>query len=251
MKLFGLIGFPLTHSWSEIYFTRKFTEEGIANVKYLLFELKDISELPALVRNNPNLLGFNVTIPYKEKIIPILDHIAPDALNIGAVNVVLVNRDTESPVLTGYNTDVEGFSNTLPAPFNHKQALILGTGGAAKAVASVLEAANVNFLFVSREKRGKNIITYRDLAEDRALVASRTFIVNATPAGMFPATGTAPEIPYDELTPAHFLYDLVYNPGITQFMARGTARGATVTNGYNMFTRQAEAAYFIFKKKIC
>jgi shikimate dehydrogenase len=248
MKLFGLIGYPLTHSWSEIYFSRKFAEEGITSAKYSLFELKDISDLKELISANPNLRGFNVTIPYKEKVIPYLDELTAEAREIGAVNVVLVDRKGPETKLYGFNTDVEGFSKTLPETLHHKNALILGTGGAAKAVASVLKEKNIDFLFVSREKHDTRTITYQDLKTGKGLVQSHTLIINATPVGMFPVTDEAPDIPYDEISPEHFLYDLVYNPGNTLFMKNGSAHGARVTNGYEMFTRQAEAAFYLFKR---
>jgi shikimate dehydrogenase len=250
MNLFGLIGYPLTHSWSEIYFSRKFAEEGISNAKYRLFELPDIHDLDDLLKTNPNLRGFNVTIPYKEKILPYLHGLTPEAKETGAANVVLVERDGENVRLNGMNTDVEGFSGTLPEPFPHKKALILGTGGAAKAVARVLKSKNTEIVFVSRNKQDEGIITYRELMEKPGMMKTHTMIVNATPTGMFPDTGKAPDIPWEEITPEHFLYDLVYNPGNTLFMQKGEARGAKVVNGYNMFTRQAEAAFHLFKKMI-
>ena len=162
--------------------------------------------------------------------------------------MVLIDREGTEARLFGFNTDVEGFSKTIPEPFHHKNALILGTGGAAKAVAFVLKEKNIDFLFVSREKRDSTTITYLDLKTGKGLVKSHTLIINATPVGMFPVTGEAPDIPYDEISPEHFLYDLVYNPGNTLFMKNGTAHGARVVNGYEMFTRQAEAAFYLFKR---
>jgi len=250
MHLFGLIGYPLTHSWSEIYFTRKFAEEGISNAKYRLFEIPDIKDLENLIRTIPNLRGFNVTIPYKEKILPYLHDLSPEATETGAVNVVLVERKGDAVHLTGMNTDVGGFAGTLPEPFPYKKALILGTGGAAKAVARALRSKNTDIMFVSRNRQEDGIITYQELMEDPGMLKTRTMIVNATPTGMYPKAGEAPDIPYDAITPEHFLYDLVYNPGNTLFMQKGEARGAKVVNGYNMFTRQAEAAFHLFKKMI-
>ena len=153
MHLFGLIGYPLTHSWSEIYFTRKFAEEGISNAKYRLFEIPDIKDLENLIRTIPNLRGFNVTIPYKEKILPYLHDLSPEATETGAVNVVLVEREGDAVHLTGMNTDVGGFADTLPEPFLYKKALILGTGGAAKAVARALRSKNTDIMFVSATDR--------------------------------------------------------------------------------------------------
>jgi shikimate dehydrogenase len=250
MNLFGLIGYPLTHSWSEIYFSRKFAEEGISNAKYRLFELIDIHDLDDLLKANPNLRGFNVTIPFKEKILPYLDGLTSEAKETGAVNVVLVEHDSGKVRLTGMNTDVEGFSGTLPEPFPYKKALILGTGGAAKAVARVLRSKYTDIVFVSRTRHEEGIITYGELMDNPGMLKSRTMIVNATPTGMYPDTGKAPDIPWEAITPEHFLYDLVYNPGFTLFMQKGEARGAKVVNGYNMFTKQAEASFHLFKRMI-
>jgi shikimate dehydrogenase len=246
MKLFGLIGFPLSHSFSASYFSEKFSREKITGCEYTLFPLPDISLLPDLVKAHPDLAGFNVTIPYKEKIIPYLDELNPVAKTIGAVNTVAVDRSGGTVRLKGYNTDAPGFASTIDL-FKFKKALLLGTGGAAKAVRYAMRNAKIRILQVSREKSGEGIIRYNDLT--REIVEENTLIINATPLGMMPEPGLFPDIPYDFVGADHFLYDLVYNPEETEFMKKGAARGARVKNGLMMLHRQADFAFTIWENK--
>ncbi len=244
MQLFGLIGYPLTHSWSASYFNEKFAREGITDQTYRLFPIGELKLLDQLLFNNPELKGFNVTIPYKISIIPFLHEIDEEAREIGAVNTVRIYRGHHKLLLKGYNTDVTGFLQSLPDPFPHKKALILGTGGASRAVARVLKKLGIDFKFVSRSKSGEGFLSYEELGID--LLNKYTFVINTTPAGMFPDADRCPDIPYDLLTRAHFLYDLVYNPEETLFLKKGKERGAQTINGYKMLIGQAEEAYRIF-----
>ncbi|MCK6641542.1 MAG: shikimate dehydrogenase [Bacteroidia bacterium] len=282
VRLFGLIGFPLTHSFSEQYFTEKFQREGIKDAMYRKFPITDINLVPDLIKCHPNLKGFNVTIPYKETIIPLLDELDETAKVVGAVNTVvcqasatlsLTNNnalDATNNVqlrLKGYNTDVYGFRQSIK-PFlatQHERALILGTGGASKAVEYVLRSIGVECVFVSRSDFGsaqsdsanandntaqsnnapkRTILKYSDLNE--YVIGMCKLIVNCTPVGTFPNVNEAPAIPYEYITSDHFLYDLVYNPAETEFLRRGKERGAMIQNGYDMLKMQAEKAWTIF-----
>ncbi len=245
MNRLGLIGYPLSHSFSEKYFTEKFLTSGLTNWSYTLYELKQINELPELLRSHPDLVGLNVTIPFKEKVIPFLSHLDETAVMAGAVNTIRVKRENGSTILEGYNTDMYGFRESIKPLLrrNHQRALILGTGGAAKAVAAVLRQMQVEYLFVSRQPQ-QGQVGYPELNE--AAVTNFPFIVNCTPVGMFPNEQTAPDIPYEFLTSANFLYDLVYNPAETVFLQRGKAKGALVMNGLDMLRLQAEKAWEIF-----
>jgi len=264
VRLFGLIGFPLTHSFSEQYFTEKFQREGVMDAMYRMFPITDINLLPDLIKCHPNLKGFNVTIPYKETIIPLLDELDETAKLVGAVNCVVVSGlepdkhrvGDPTPQLTGYNTDVYGFRQSIK-PFlasHHERALILGTGGASKAVEYVLRSIGVECVFVSRFVRlsvaevdkapKRTILKYSDLNEH--VIAMCKLIVNCSPVGTFPNVNEAPAIPYEYITSDHFLYDLVYNPAETEFLRRGKERGAMTQNGYDMLKMQAEKAWTIF-----
>jgi shikimate dehydrogenase len=246
MHLYGLIGYPLSHSFSQNYFRKKFKDEGIINHDYLNFPIKDISEITDVLANNPNLHGFNVTIPYKEQIIPFLDELSPAAEKIAAVNTVKVIKNGSTTILKGYNTDTYGFEQSLK-PFlvkTHKNALILGTGGASKAVAYVLRQLNINYLFVSRKAKSKQQISYLDL--ERTIIEKHTLIINTSPLGMFPKIDFCPDIPYRFLNENHLLFDLIYNPEKTKFMKNGESRNAKTANGYNMLALQAEKAWEIF-----
>ncbi|QHL88667.1 shikimate dehydrogenase [Nibribacter ruber] len=241
-NLYGLIGFQLSHSFSKGYFTEKFKAENIQNSAYQLFELNSIAEFPELLRAHPNLHGLNVTIPYKEAIIPFLDRLDPAAAAIGAVNVVKF----EHGALVGYNSDYLGFMQSLQKFYPcHPQskALVLGTGGAAKAVLAALKHLHISYTLVSREKR-PGMITYQELTP--AQMAAATLIVNTSPVGTYPNVQEAPAIPYELLSAQHYLYDLVYNPPVTEFMKRGQAMGAKTINGYEMLCLQAEAAWQIW-----
>lgn len=262
MRLFGLIGFPLSHSFSVKYFTEKFRREGITDAMYKAFPVTDINLLPDLIKCHPNLKGFNVTIPYKEKIIPLLDELDDIAKAVGAVNTVSCQPSATLALtrLVGHNTDVYGFRQSIK-PFlasHHDRALILGTGGASKAVEYVLNQIGVECVFVSRFVRlslsttletgsvggDKTVLAYSDLNEH--VMSMCKLIVNCSPVGMFPNVDAAPEIPYEFVTKDHFLYDLVYNPEETEFLKRGKAKGALTLNGMDMLKMQAEEAWKIW-----
>ncbi|MDD2244783.1 MAG: shikimate dehydrogenase [Dysgonamonadaceae bacterium] len=248
MDTYGLIGFPLTHSFSTKYFAEKFIRENI-DAEYLNFEIEDILEIRHVLLFNQHLKGLNVTIPYKEKVIPFLNNISDEAKAIGAVNVIKVDRkhnDMYYYNLTGYNTDYIGFKESIYPLVNfqrQKKALILGTGGASKAVNQVLKDLNIETLFVSRTPRD-GVITYKELTEE--ILNEHLIIVNASPIGTFPKSDTCPDIPYTLLTPNHLLFDLVYNPAETLFLKKGKEKGATVKNGAEMLHLQAEAAWRIW-----
>ncbi len=243
-RIFGLIGYPLGHSFSKNYFTEKFRREHTENTLYELFEIRDISEIEEVFRI-PGLCGFNVTIPYKEKIIPYLHHLDPAARDIGAVNVVKIAGDGTRK---GYNADYYGFKLSLERWLGcvlEMQALVLGTGGASKAVKKVLEDLDIEYMTVSRSK-DKGLLTYESLHRDPSLIRTFKLIINTTPLGMSPDTGSCPDIPYDRLGPGHYLYDLVYNPPETLFMKRGKTMGAHVKNGQEMLVLQAEKSWEIW-----
>ncbi len=251
MRTFGLIGKKLTHSFSKRYFTEKFEKENIQDAVYELFELQTIEDLPILIRNQPHLKGINVTIPYKLEVLPFLEEIDTAAQRIGAVNVIRVNEDK---TLTGYNSDYHGFKESLTAFISiqnkNPKALILGTGGASKAVKVALDDLLIPYLYVSRtadENIGNNILTYSQL--DDEIIKTHQLIINTTPLGMYPQIETYPEIPYQLLTPQHYLYDLVYNPLNTLFMQKGIEKGAKVMNGLQMLYLQAEKSWEIWNKQ--
>ena len=240
---YGLIGYPLTHSFSPGFFSEKFRQEGI-DAEYNLFPIASISEFPALLNNNRNLSGLNVTLPYKETIIPFLDELDSVASSVGAVNCIAIRGD----VTTGYNTDVIGFEQSLLPLLKKEQdkALVLGTGGAAKAVRYVLDKLGIASQNVSRKKEA-GVMTYDELTNE--IIHEHKLIVNATPVGMFPNTELAPALPYAGIGSGHLLYDLIYNPALTLFLLRGQARGAVVKNGLEMLQLQAIAAWGIWNRK--
>lgn len=242
--VYGLVGFPLGHSFSRSFFTDKFAREGI-DARYINFELPDISMLENVVADTAGLRGFNVTIPYKQAVIPMLNHLDAEAAEIGAVNVVRVERDGS---LSGYNSDVYGFVESirpLLAGGNHTKALVLGTGGASRAVCYGLRSLGIRPTRVSR-KPGPDNITYAGLSPE--VMSAHTVVVNTTPLGMYPAVDTAPDIPYDMITSRHVCFDLVYNPETTRFMQLSAARGATVSNGLRMLRLQALRAWDIWTR---
>lgn len=244
---YGLVGFPLKHSFSKAYFEDKFLKEKI-NASYSNFEIESILSLDAIIKDNESLCGFNVTIPHKENIIPLLSDLSPEAKEIKAVNVVRIVRQKDAYKLIGYNSDVIGFVDSLTPLLNkekHKKALVLGTGGASKAIVVGLNKLGIQTQLVSR-KQGKNLITYSDLTEE--LMNDYLLIVNCTPLGTFPNVDDCPPIPYDLLTTDHLLYDLVYNPVETKFLKRGKSQGCTTKNGYEMLVLQAEAAWNIWNE---
>lgn len=242
MKQYGLIGFPLSHSFSPGYFANKFEKEGIQDASYEAFPIERIELLSSLLKEK-SPLGLNVTIPYKEQVIPLLDDIDDLAKRVGAVNTLLY-KDGK---LKGYNSDVIGFGNSLQPLLkpNHTKALILGTGGAAKAVQVALEELGISYQYVSRQSN-ENVITYNDIDEE--LLNEYHLIIHTTPLGMYPNTDAKPDLPYDILTSDHLLFDLVYNPEKTAFLLEGEQRGAQIKNGLEMLHLQAEASWEIWQE---
>lgn len=244
MKKYGLIGVTLKHSFSKNYFTKKFLDEGI-DAQYELYELEDISKFQGLI-SSVKLSGLNVTIPFKEQVMPLLDEIDGEAREIGAVNTIkFVDSNNGSVKLCGYNTDVIGFRDSISPMLNssHKRALVLGTGGASKAVVFVLKKLGIEPLLVSR-REAEGTITYAQM--DKPLMDECSVIVNTTPVGMFPNVENAPDIPYQYVTDKHVVYDLIYNPLETTFCKRCKANGAAVQNGLAMLHGQAEASWHIW-----
>lgn len=246
-KLYGLIGYPLGHSFSQNYFNQKFEAEGIS-ARYVNFEIPDIADFREVVASHPDLNGLNVTIPYKEQVIPYLDAIDEDAAKIGAVNVIKFIRERGKQTFKGYNSDIIGFSDSI-APLltpARNRALVLGTGGAAKAVSQGLRNLGVEPVYVSRTVR-PSVLVYSDLTPE--VMAAYKVIVNTTPLGMYPHVDEAPDIPYQLLTPEHLCYDLLYNPDVTMFMKRASQYGAEVKNGLEMLLLQAFAAWNIWNDR--
>ena len=241
MKRYGLIGHPLGHSFSKAYFTEKFEREGL-ECEYLNFDIEEISLIQQLVVDHPDLKGLNVTIPYKEAILPYLDTLDETAKGVGAVNTVKVLPDGR---LKGYNTDVIGIERTLKNTLT-SPVLILGTGGASKAVQYVLKQHRMPYYLVSRDP-SKGHFTYESLSP--AIIKEYQLIINATPVGMAPNINEAPLIPYEALTPQHVLFDLIYNPEETRFLHNGKAKGALTLNGLNMLHAQAEAAWELWNRE--
>ena len=246
MTRYGLIGHPLTHSFSQRYFTEKFVREGIADSRYDLFDLSDLTALPNLF-TLPNLRGLNVTIPHKQAVLAYVNRLDASAEKIGAVNVIKFNDDGSR---TGYNSDYYGFRQsltdwltTIKRTPTGLQALVLGTGGASKAVTVALTDLAIPYTFVSRTERS-NTLTYNELPQ---VLGDYHLIINGSPVGTYPHVEEAPVIPYGQLTSHHLLYDLVYNPAETQFMQRGQAKGAAVHNGLRMLELQAEKAWEIWQ----
>lgn len=241
MVKFGLVGRNISYSFSKGYFGRKFSELGLEGYSYDNFDLEQISDFPLVLKQNPGLRGLNVTIPYKETIIPFLAQLDPEAAKIGAVNTIKISATG----LTGYNTDIYGFRRALEPMLqpHHKRALILGTGGASKAVAYVLQQLGIAFLYVSRSP-GTGQISYHELSSE--VVESHTVIINTTPLGTYPDITARPHIPYEHLNSAHLLFDLIYNPAKTSFLQRGEQQGAQIENGLKMLEFQAEKAWEIW-----
>lgn len=244
MNLFGLIGYPLSHSFSKRYFTEKFEREGWQDMFYELFPLENIKEFPGLILDKGSILkGLNVTIPYKQQIIPYLDELHDTAKAVQAVNTILISEGR----LLGFNTDVIGFEKTLEScidiPGFKGKALVLGTGGASKAVLYVLNKWDIPFDLVSRTPDELSL-TYEEITI--TAIADFPLIINTTPLGMSPAVDTCPELPFKGIGTGHVLIDLVYNPEMTLFMRKGEERGARVCNGLKMLYEQAEAAWEIW-----
>ena len=245
-KIYGLIGFPLIHSFSQNYFNQKFEAESI-KARYLNFELPDIGDFMEVVSEYPTLAGLNVTIPYKEQVIPYLNEMDEDAAKIGAVNVIKIIRNKGTLKFKGYNSDIIGFTDSISPLLNErrKKARVLGTGGASKAVVRGLENLGITATLVSRSAR-EGVITYEDLTPE--VMAENLIIVNTTPLGMYPHVEECPDIPYDCLTKEHLCYDLLYNPDVTMFMRKAEEYGAETKNGLEMLLLQAFAAWNIWNE---
>lgn len=237
MTKYGIIGYPLGHSFSRGFFTEKFARESI-DAQYLNFEIPDVAMLSDVLRDNPELRGLNVTLPHKQAVIPLLDEMSEEAIEIGAVNVIRVREGK----LKGFNSDIIGFTNSIKPLLqpHHRKALILGTGGASKAIRVGLNRLGIEWTYVSRSP-GEGMLTYADLTPK--LMQDYTVIVNCSPVGMFPKVEAAPAIPYELLSPQHLLFDCVYNPEETLFMKKGRKQGATVKNGLEMLHLQAIASW--------
>jgi shikimate dehydrogenase len=241
MKRYGLIGYPLTHSLSQQYFTDKFSQEGINDCIYERFSIPSIDDLHTILDTHKDLCGFNITIPYKKEVLAFLTERSKAVEEVGACNCVKI----EGQNLIGYNTDVIGFENSL-IPFlkpTHNQALVLGTGGAALAIVYVLQKLGITYKYVSRTV-AEGQFSYNDL--DASVMELHTLIINTTPLGMFPNIEACPDIPYQLLTPDHHLFDLTYNPAESTFLAKGKQMGATIQNGQQMFVEQAEQSWRIW-----
>ena len=248
MKKYGIIGFPLAQSASPAFFNKKFEAEGI-DAEYIPFEIESIEELPRILAENPELCGFNVTIPYKQQVMAYLERLSEGAKDIDAVNVVKVTHDNDGKAhLQGFNSDVIGFTRSIEELVRgkHSKALILGTGGASKAIAYSLEQLGIEYIFVSRTS-GKDKIAYSDLTKE--IMESHTLIVNSTPLGMVGhGIDKCPDIPYESIGASHLLYDIVYNPENTLFLQKGAERGAAVKSGYEMWYLQALASWEIWNE---
>ena len=242
MRKFAIIGYPLSHSFSQKYFTEKFAKEKIDDAVFENFAIPDISLLNDILKNQNNLSGFCVTIPHKKAILNFLDSYTNAVLQMGACNCVKIEGNT----LIGFNTDVIGFENSF-APHlksHHTKALILGTGGAAAAVEFVLKKLGITYRYVSRNKNHTDCFTYQEL--DAAVMDEYTLIINATPLGTFPNIDQSPDLPYHFLTVKHYLFDLIYNPPLTKFLQLGAMQGATIKNGFDMLVIQAEENWKIW-----
>jgi len=239
---FGLIGKDIEYSFSRAYFKKKFEAEGLKHT-YENFDLETIDEFTVLISQNKNIKGMNVTIPYKEAIIPFLDKLNKKAKKIGAVNTIKI---TKKGKLIGFNTDYYGFTKTIKPLLkpHHQNALILGTGGASKAIAYSLKKLNIKINYVSRSKSNNSNFTYNDLND--TIISNHQIIINCTPLGTHPNTHECPDIPYDAISNKHLLFDLIYNPEETKFLANGKCKGATISNGLKMLEYQAEKAWQIW-----
>lgn len=237
MTKYGIIGYPLGHSFSRGFFTEKFARESI-DAQYLNFEIPDVAMLSDVLRDNPELRGLNVTLPHKQAVIPLLDEMSEEAMEIGAVNVIRVRNGK----LKGFNSDIIGFTNSIMPLLqpHHKKALVLGTGGASKAIRVGLNRLGIEWTYVSRSPRD-GMVTYEDITAET--LQEYTVIINCSPVGMFPKVDAAPAIPYELLSPQHLLFDCVYNPEETLFMKKGRKQGATVKNGLEMLHLQAVASW--------
>tara|TARA_R110002012_G_scaffold64308_4_gene169081 strand:- start:8103 stop:8840 length:738 start_codon:yes stop_codon:yes gene_type:complete len=244
MRKFGLIGRNISYSFSQNYFSQKFASEGITDAFYENFDIPNIEAVTTIFKNK-EILGLNVTIPYKETIIPYLDKVHKKALKIGAINTIKRNKKGK---LIGYNTDYYGFKKSIKPALKpiHKHALILGTGGASKAIAFTLKELGISYKFVSRTPENSTYLTYNELTP--SIISEFLIIINCTPLGTFPNITDAPKIPYGFLTKDHILFDLIYNPEETQFLKEGRLKNAATINGLEMLKWQAEKAWRIWNK---
>lgn len=242
-RLFGLLGRDISYSFSRGYFSKKFTQLNLENHNYVNFDLPRIEDFPSILEDNEGVRGINVTIPYKEEVMPYLDKIDKTAKEIGAVNTIKI---TKRGNLKGYNSDVVGFEKSIKPLLkkHHKKALILGTGGASKAIAYALKRNGIKYKFVSRNPEGKKQISYNVLSQE--IIEDYTVIVNSTPLGTSPDIDKCPAIPYQFLTSKHLLYDLIYNPEVSKFLSNGKEKGAIIKNGYEMLELQAEESWKIW-----
>jgi len=247
MKEYGLIGYPISHSFSEMYFSEKFHKENITDSVYKLYPIEDIDSFPEFIRNNPTIEGLNVTIPYKESIIKYLDELDKDAKLIGAVNTIKIKRKAGKIKLTGYNTDAAAFENSLK-PYlksQHNKALILGSGGSSKAIQFVLKKLGISYRIVTHRPLKANYIAYCSLT--KSFIQNYKIIINSTPLGMYPDVDSCPDIPYKYLCEDHILFDLVYNPPQTRFLRQGKERCKVTINGQKMLELQADLSWKLWK----
>jgi len=244
VKKFGLIGHPLSHSFSQKFFTEKFNKENITDCTYQNFSIPSINDISIILQSEPDLKGLNITIPYKEQIIPFLNFKNDVVEQINACNCIKIVDGK----LYGYNTDVVGFEISLKKKLKpyHKQALILGTGGASKAVQYVMKKLGIGYSLVSRKPSVNDMLSYKDLNE--SIIVSHLLIINTSPVGMYPNAEAYPEIPYGAITPQHYLFDLIYNPGKTTFLKKGEYQGAAIENGLEMLVLQAEESWRIWNQ---
>jgi shikimate dehydrogenase len=245
MRKYGLIGYPLGHSFSKTYFAAKFQKEHIRNCRYDNFPISDLGMLPQLLTDEPELCGLNVTIPYKSEIFRFLDFIDQEAREIGAVNVLKIRRSGPKIELYGFNSDITGIYDSLSAYINEgiRNAIILGTGGSSLAVRHVLKKSGIIFTQVSRYRK-QGVLSYSDL--DRGILENSRLIINTTPLGMYPDIDSRPDINYSILDERHILFDLVYNPEITSFLRSGRERGCSIITGLKMLHSQAEKSWEIW-----
>lgn len=249
-KLYGLIGYPLEHSFSESYFKEKFLREGLSNYKYENFEIPNLEDFLSQIKTQESfkeLQGFNITMPYKEKILPYLDSIDEMAKEIGAINTVKIKRINDKTLLKGYNTDAFGFEQSLFENIDNKniQAFILGSGGASKAVAYILRKHKIEYNFISRNKKSdKTYLNYNDL--NPSLIQTHKLIINTTPLGMYPHLGEMPEIDINQITKEHIIFDLIYNPSQTLLLENCKYKGAKTINGFDMLCYQAQESWRIW-----
>ncbi len=245
MKLYGIIGYPLGHSFSQKYFTQKFLQEGISNCRYNVFAIENVNSLPDVLKSNPELCGINVTIPHKQNVLALLNDTSNLPGGLTACNCIKIINGK----LSGYNTDVIGFEKSLLPLLqpHHKKALVLGNGGAAEAVKYVLHKLNIAYKIISRKLHDGSHLTYNDL--NKTVIKEHTLIINTTPLGTFPNINDCPAIPYQHLTPQHYCFDLVYNPEKTLFLQKGAEQGAAIKNGYDMLVIQAEESWRIWNEE--